>query len=394
VALAAALFTIIGVLWRVSGSLALQSPAPPLAKQVTTSNAVPPNPAAAGPLPKQLELAANALVEGRHVEPVGSSALDLYRSVLQSDPDNETARSGIRTIADQFLQRAEQALLADSLGDAERILQLVHSIEADHPRLSFLDSRVSRERELRSLTARREVANRVRQLVGEARRDMLAGDLIGTAAGGALDALLAARKLDPADAAVVQTSRELNVALADAVRMAVTAGDASRTKAFASAVGKLGAGEQLLAAIDRSFKGPKRNPAPPSANPSLPTSPSPSAPAPQRTEEPIVAKVETNPAASTVAEVLQAFELPRIREIKPSYPRDAQREGIEGYVDLEFTISTEGIPRNLEVVAATPKRVFESAAINCLRQWRFEPIKQNGLPATPRAILRVRFVLQ
>jgi protein TonB len=98
---------------------------------------------------------------------------------------------------------------------------------------------------------------------------------------------------------------------------------------------------------------------------------------------------------STAAEVpLKAAELKRLKQVLPSYPVAAAADGIEGYVDLEFTISTDGVPRNMTVVRATPRRVFDAAAMNCVRQWRFEPIKENGLPVSRRASLRVRFQLK
>jgi protein TonB len=382
--LAALLFTTIGVLWRVSGLLAVKAPV----SAAATMSA--PRVTGLDTAPTQLAQASKALADGRYVEPAGNSALDLYRNVLQADPENETARAGIRAIADELLQRAEQAMVAESLEDAERILRLVREVEADNPRLGFLDSRVVRERELRNLSQRREVANRVRQLVNAARSDMRAGNLIGTAVEGAAGALLAARKLDPADPAVVESVRDLSTALADAVRMALAAGDTPRAQAFANAARRLGAGEQLLPAIERSLKESKRAAAP-VANPTP-------VPSPPTIIEPIaeqtVRAADATPAPGRAEEVLQAAELRRIKQVMPSYPIAAAADGIEGYVDLEFTIATDGVPRNLVILAATPRRVFDAAALNCVRQWRFEPLEENGLPVSRRAALRVRFQLK
>jgi len=92
-----------------------------------------------------------------------------------------------------------------------------------------------------------------------------------------------------------------------------------------------------------------------------------------------------------VDEVLQASELKRTREVAADYPAQAALDGLEGWVDIDFTISETGVPQDLKVRDANPRRVFDRAAVNSLRQWRFEPIVENGVPVAKRATLRVRF---
>jgi TonB family protein len=390
-AVATLLFTIIGVLWQVSGFLAAKAPAASAASAAAPTRVR--GVAARDTARSQLVMASKAMGEGRYLEPAGNNALDLYRSVLRADPSNVTARTGVRTVADEVLQRAEQALVEERLEDAERNVLLARQIDADHPRLAFYDKSLARQRELSSLNQRRDAANRVRQLVNEARSEIRAGNLIGTAAGGAVGALTEARRLDPMDPAVLQSVRELNVALADAVRMAVTAGDTPRAQGFFNAARRLGAADQdqLWATIERSLKEAKRNPVPPVVNPV----PAPTPPVIEPVPEQAVRGSDSAAPSSTAAEVpLKAGELKRLKQVLPNYPIAAAADGIEGYVDLEFTISTDGVPRNMTVVGATPRRVFDAAAMNCVRQWRFEPIKQNGLPVSRRAALRVRFQLK
>jgi TonB family protein len=382
--LAALLFTIVGVLWQVSGVLAVKAPASVAAPRPAPIVAAP------GVARTQLVSAARAVAEGRYVEPAGNSALDLYRAVLQSDPENETARAGMRTMADTFLQRAEQALVDERLEEAERNVLLARRVQANHPRLAFFDKSLARQHELRNLNQRLEAASRVRELVGEARSEMRAGNLIGTAAEGAVGAAMAARRLDPNDPTVMQLVRELSTELADAVRMASAAGDMPRAQAFATAARRVGAGDQLLAMIERSMREAKRAPAPPVVSPT----PAPSSPVVESTTEPVRTADSTPPRTAEDMPVLQAASLPRTRQAMPSYPAAAAANGVEGFVDLEFTISTDGVPRNVVVVGAAPKRVFDAAAMSCVRQWRFEPIKQDGLPVARRATLRLRFQLK
>jgi TonB family protein len=92
--------------------------------------------------------------------------------------------------------------------------------------------------------------------------------------------------------------------------------------------------------------------------------------------------------------VLQATTLPRTKQVPAAYPREALLGAIEGWVDLEFTISPEGVPTQIGVKASHPPRTFDASAIQALRQWRFEPIVRDGEPQARRAALRMEFKLK
>jgi protein TonB len=88
-----------------------------------------------------------------------------------------------------------------------------------------------------------------------------------------------------------------------------------------------------------------------------------------------------------------AASLKRVREVPPVYPREAQRSGTEGWVQVEFTIAPDGTTRDLQVRDSAPKDVFDKAALDSVSKWRFEPIRKDGAPVAQRAMLQVRFVL-
>jgi TonB family protein len=91
--------------------------------------------------------------------------------------------------------------------------------------------------------------------------------------------------------------------------------------------------------------------------------------------------------------VAQAASLKRVREVPPVYPKDAQRAGTEGWVQVEFTISPDGNTQDLQVLDSAPKQVFDKAALDSVSKWRFEPIRKNGAPVAQRAVLQLKFVL-
>lgn len=63
---------------------------------------------------------------------------------------------------------------------------------------------------------------------------------------------------------------------------------------------------------------------------------------------------------------------PTVR-INPTYPRDAQVKGIEGFVTLQFDISEMGRPVNVSVVNSKPRGIFEKQARKALRKWKYKP---------------------
>ncbi|MEZ8146712.1 energy transducer TonB [Enterovibrio norvegicus] len=63
---------------------------------------------------------------------------------------------------------------------------------------------------------------------------------------------------------------------------------------------------------------------------------------------------------------------------EPSYPAKALRRRIEGYVVIRFTIDETGRPQDLEVVEASPKRVFERDAMRALKRWKYQPKRLDG----------------
>ncbi len=69
-----------------------------------------------------------------------------------------------------------------------------------------------------------------------------------------------------------------------------------------------------------------------------------------------------------------------IVRISPKYPATAAQQGIEGWVQLEFTIDASGIVKDIKVTDAQPKRIFNREAIRALRKWKYRPQLVNGKP--------------
>ena len=53
------------------------------------------------------------------------------------------------------------------------------------------------------------------------------------------------------------------------------------------------------------------------------------------------------------------FRLIKTAGPDPQYPRKALRSGVEGWVDLRFTVAPNGQVEDIEIIGAKPRRVFE-----------------------------------
>ena len=86
--------------------------------------------------------------------------------------------------------------------------------------------------------------------------------------------------------------------------------------------------------------------------------------------------------------------IPLVR-IAPEYPPRALRRGIEGWVQVQFTITPTGAVTDASVVAADPPGLFDEAAIRSILRWRYNPKIEGGVAVERVGVQTViRFVLE
>jgi TonB family protein len=83
-------------------------------------------------------------------------------------------------------------------------------------------------------------------------------------------------------------------------------------------------------------------------------------------------------------------ELTTTHQVAPNYPRAAASRNIDGWVEVEFTVTPTGEVRDAKVVQSSAG-MFEDSALNAIAHWQFEPVIEDGRPVPVRAALKFSF---
>ncbi len=82
-----------------------------------------------------------------------------------------------------------------------------------------------------------------------------------------------------------------------------------------------------------------------------------------------------------------------VREVRPVYPAKCKEKNIEGAVILQVGIDEEGSVIDVELLKGAHKNL-DQAAVEALRQWKYQPIKKDGKPVPVTFTVTVDFKLR
>lgn len=72
--------------------------------------------------------------------------------------------------------------------------------------------------------------------------------------------------------------------------------------------------------------------------------------------------------------------------VEPKYPEHAYKNGIEGWVWLEFDIDKSGAVTDVSLIDSYPEKTFDKAIINAVKRWKYQGDSQT-LPYYNRSLL-------
>lgn len=82
----------------------------------------------------------------------------------------------------------------------------------------------------------------------------------------------------------------------------------------------------------------------------------------------------------------------KIVDVQPVYPALAQSARVQGVVIIEATIAPDGSVTDARVLRSIP--LLDQAALDCVKQWKFEPTQINGTPVPVIMTVTVNFSMQ
>jgi TonB family protein len=334
-----------------------------------------------------------AIVTDRLTDPRGNNAVEYFRAVLALQPDNADAHAGLLRVGAVLEARVVEALQERNPARGATALMTLQRAVPDYPRLDQLRTELlalsrstrtpisvappstpaPRPQAAAPIRAREQTPSAETETApatsspnaagpSAAELDALAklrgrGALLEPPGNNAYEQALALREKYPDSSELRTEQQQIASAMLERTRTALAAGDVDTAQTFLSRVDALVPNMPATRALQAQLATAQQ----------------------QR---------------SFLTNIVQAKSLKRVREVPPVYPREAERLGIKGWVDVEFTIAPDGTTQDVVVRSAQPQNTFDQAAVDAVKRWRFEPVVRAGAAVPQRAAMRIRFELK
>jgi TonB family protein len=294
---------------------------------------------------------------------------------LKSEPNNAAALEGLTKVADDLVRRGETALDQGRFDDARATVERIRAALPEHAGAKALAQKIF------PVTAPRptepepapEPEVRIARVETPAAPPKPAVDPIVEANQGFEKALAEGRLLTPAEQSAkhfVGVLNRLNVddERAKNARSALSLELLSRAAQSIEALDPQAAGiwideaEALLGGTDEGVR---------KARSAL--------------TEQLIAMESAKPIPASALKIATY--------VAPQFPQRASERNITGWVDIEFTVGTDGRTRNIVVTDASHETMFRREATEAVEEWQFEPRIFMGRAIEQTSYTRIRFVL-
>ena len=280
-----------------------------------------------------------------------ASATSTLARLRTLDPSSPTTVNATQAVIGALLNQARQAGLSGQGAVESQALAAARANGASTAAVAAVREQIQ--------TGRTSAAqNRLQRLLAAAHARLDAGELLQPANDSAAHYLnaLAADHPDPATAAAAnQMHRALANALLQRAEAAARAGQQSAAVTDLADARQWGASSAALSAAT------------------------------------LIVDTPRPPTVAQLADV--ARQLRRTHYVSPSYPDRALTRHISGEVTVQYVVDSSGRTRHIKVVAAKPAAVFDRAALDAIRRWRYAPPTFHGQPVSVPVRTLIRFVL-
>lgn len=112
--------------------------------------------------------------------------------------------------------------------------------------------------------------------------------------------------------------------------------------------------------------------------------------------EPVKVSMGASPSSPAAASVIQGGDLGTrmVAGKPPRYPLESRRRKEQGTVLLSLILGLDGAVEHISVSRSSGSSRLDSAALNAVRKWRWEPVVRGGQPVKVRGIVEIPFVLK
>jgi TonB family protein len=297
-----------------------------------------------------LRLANARLKSGALIEPSEDNARFYLEAARQIAPDDPALGDVERALQRELLARAGAAAGAGEAADTER--WLANADGAGAPRTEMANIRRALQDTL--ISAR---ASRMSALAQSFTTALAANQLLQPAATSAKSFLLELMRTDAANPTTTGARQNLGAAYLRQMRGALSRGDLEDADAWLNEARIIGFADPDLEAAATEL-GAARD------------------------------------KAEQARLVVGANSLQRLEYVAPKFPASTRNRNVSGWVELEFTVMPDGSTGDIVVTNSNPRRTFDAAAINAIREWRYEPVIRDGQAVEQRASIRIRFTDQ
>ena len=306
-----------------------------------------------------LAMANARLEDGDLLSPANDNARYYYELALSNDPENTAARQGLNVVASKLAIQARSEIDNGNLDSAEELLDEAIALDASNSEIAAAVGALSKTRDEIAAERRRQAEAKRRAEIEEQQR---------------LARAEAERKAAEERAEKVAAEQEARAAAELAAQQTAASKDSSATGDAQAAVEDT---DEVAAASTTGVATAAKDK---------------SAADEVQTQKPDVgAAPSTTSAAAPPAAV---SSLKRTRYVAPKYPRAAQRRNLSGWVDVVFTVTTDGSVKDIEIRNSEPGETFVNAATKAVKKWEFEPVVENGTIVEKLVGVRMLFALE
>ncbi len=294
-----------------------------------------------------LRLASTRLKSGALIEPSEDNARFYLEAARLIVPDDPTLPDIARALQKELLARAGKAAGEGNAAETERWLANADGAGAPRPDMA----NIRRALQDTLISERASKMNTLAQAFTSALAD---NQLLQPATTSAKTFLLELMKTDAANPTTTSARQNLGAAYVRQARAALGRGDLKDADAWVNEAHVIGFDSDDLKSTEGELG-------------------------------------DAHTRADKAGDVVGANSLQRLEYVPPKFPANTRNRNMSGWVELEFTVKPDGSTGDIVVTNSSPRRTFDAAAVNAVREWRYKPVIRDGKAVDQRASVRIRF---